>query len=180
MITLFFCVRWTCVCVCVCVCVLTSWFWLGTGSVSPNRTLLCLCAGVRGWRGSSFSPAVIRKVRVCSVIHTYTTVYSSESHIVTREERKVRHVFGTRGGRRAALESLHCELLYLFHFSFIFSCSILTQRQQCREGKLRLCYLCVFGLLLVVWRCLYDKVSYSSYLSHYYAHSLWSEHTSRT
>ncbi len=112
-----------CVCVwCVCVCILTSWFWLGTGSVSPNRTLLCLCAGVRGWRGSSFSPAVIRKVRVCSVIHTYTTVYSSESHIVTREEReqrKVRHVFGTRGGRRAALESLHCELLYLFHFSFI-------------------------------------------------------------
>lgn len=48
MITLFFCVSWKFVYVCVLTDeILTSRFWLDTGSVSPNRTLLCLCRSSR-------------------------------------------------------------------------------------------------------------------------------------
>lgn len=146
------------VCVCVRVLtdeILTSYFWLGTGSVSPNRTLLCLSAGVWG---------LIKVVLVDppSVLQWSGRWVFAQLFTLTPQFIPVNH--HRHEGVEGAAESVWCSwreeccsgiaplwtalppFSFLFHF-LPFSCPMLTQRQQCMEGKLRLCS-CVLSLLI--------------------------------
>lgn len=152
----------------------------------PNRTLLCLFAGVRG---------LIKLIRLtwillqsCSDLEgecllsyshlhhslfQWITIVMSERSVLD-ERVCVRERQGSSGKAALCLALLKGgELLWNrstvncftpFHFSFIFflfSCSMLTQEKQCMQGKLRLCsrVFVVLCLLCGIIRCLYHALN---------------------
>ncbi len=187
MITLFFCVRWTCVCVCVCVFSLPGSGWAQVAFLLTELFFV----SVQEFEADVDPPSVPQWSGryVFAQLFTLTPQFIPVNHTSSRGSRASASS-GKSGMCLVLVEggellwnrsTVNCFTSFISLSSSPFSPALYWHRGS-NAGRVssEFVLLCVFGLLLVVWRCLYDKVSYSSSLSHYYAHSLWSEHTSRT